>query len=99
MSDKLEKIRKKVLPIFKQYGVICADIFGSRARGQSRGKKSDLDLAVTLKKPIGLFKLGEMNDKLETRLRIKVDLLTHQSINHRLKPYIIRDMVRIYEEK
>ena len=98
MSDKLIQIQKKIAPIFKRYGVVRADVFGSRARGRPRGK-SDLDLAVTLKKPIGLFKFNEMNDKLETRLRIKVDLLTHQSINHRLKPYIIRDMVRIYEEK
>lgn len=98
MSDSLIQIRKKITPIFKQYGVIRADVFGSRARGKEK-HGSDLDLAITLKTPIGLFKFAEMNDKLETRLRVKVDLLTHQSINRRLKPYIVGDMVRIYEEK
>jgi len=98
MSSGLIQIRKKMVPIFKQFGVIRADVFGSRARGDF-GKDSDIDLIVTLKKPVGIFKFNELNDKLETSLRAKVDLLTHQSINHRLKPYIVNNMVRIYEEK
>ncbi|MEK7618103.1 MAG: nucleotidyltransferase domain-containing protein [Patescibacteria group bacterium] len=98
MSNKLLLLKKQALPIFKQYGVIRADIFGSQARG--RGKiGSDLDIAITLKRPLGIFKFNELNDKLESRLRLKVDLLTHQSINRHLKPYIIKDMVRFYEEK
>jgi hypothetical protein len=98
MSDQLSQIRKKILPIFKRYGVIRADVFGSRARGRA-GKGSDLDLAISLKKPIGLFRLAEMNDQLEARLQMKVDLLTHSSINRRLKPYIVHDMVRIYDKE
>lgn len=98
MSEKLLKMQKRLTPIFRQYGVIRADIFGSRARGTSSAG-SDVDLAVTLKKPLGLFKFNEMNDKLENSLRLKVDLLTHQSINRHLKPYIVKDMVLIYEEK
>lgn len=85
------------MPIFKQYGVVRADVFGSAARGAA-GKKSDLDLLVTLKTPIGLFKFNEMNDKLEAKLRLKVDLLTHKSVNLRLKSYISKDIVRLYEE-
>ncbi len=95
MNNNLIQIRKKMLPIFKQYGVIRADIFGSYARGDFK-KDSDIDLIVTLKQPIGLFMLNEMNDKLETSLRAKVDLLTHASINHHLKTYITSNMVSIY---
>ena len=98
MGTRLLQISKKLAPIFRQYGVTRADVFGSRARGKS-GINSDIDLAVTLKKPLGLFKFYEMNDKLESRLRLKVDLLTHQSINRHLKPYIVKDMIRLYEEK
>ncbi len=98
MSTKLFQISKKIAPIFRQYGVIRADVFGSVARGEAKAG-SDLDLIVTLKKPIGIFMLNEMNDKLEASLHTKVDLLTHQSINRRLKPYITKSMVRIYEEK
>jgi predicted nucleotidyltransferase len=98
MSNKLIQIRKKITPIFKQYGVILADVFGSVARGEAK-PSSDLDLVVTLRKPIGIFKLNEMNDKLETSLHTRVDMLTHNSINRRLKPYITSSLVRIYEEK
>lgn len=98
MGKKLLQIQKRLLPIFRQYGVIRADVFGSVARGEAKAG-SDLDLIVTLKKPIGIFMLNELNDKLETSLRTKVDLLTHQSINRHLRPYIINSMVRIYEEK
>lgn len=98
MSNKLIQLRNKLSPIFKHYGVIRADVFGSMARGQYK-PGSDLDLVVTLKNPIGLFKFDEMNEKLEHMLNIKVDVLTHQSINHHLKPYIIKDLIRLYEEK
>jgi hypothetical protein len=98
MSTQLLQISKKLTPIFRRYGVIRADVFGSVARGQAKAS-SDLDLIVTLKKPIGIFMLNELNDRLETSLRTKVDLLTHQSINRHLKPYIINNLVRIYEEK
>ena len=98
MSNKLLQLSKKLAPVFRQYGVIRADVFGSVARGES-GKKSDLDLIVTLRKPIGLFKFDEMNEKLEHKLHTKVDVLTHQSINPRLKPYMVKDMVRIYDKK
>jgi hypothetical protein len=98
MSTQLLQISKKLTPIFRRYGVIRADVFGSVARGQAKAS-SDLDLIVTLKKPIGIFMLNELNDRLETSLRTKVDLLTHQSINRHLKPYIINNLERIYEEK
>jgi len=98
MSEQLIQISKKLTPIFRKYGVVKADVFGSVARGQAKAD-SDLDLIVTLKRPIGIFMFNELNDKLETSLRTKVDLLTHQSINRHLKPYIISNMVRIYDEK
>lgn len=95
MRKNLIKISNRVSPILKQYGVVCADVFGSQARGGSR-KNSDVDMVVTLEKPLGLFKFGELNDALENSLRLKVDLLTHKSINRRLKPYIFKDLIRIY---
>lgn len=98
MNSKLEQIRKTITPLFKQYGVIRADVFGSVARGDAT-QKSDLDLVITLRKPIGIFKLHELNDKLETKLKTKVDLLTHQSIPSYLKSHIQKDKVQMYEER
>jgi uncharacterized protein len=98
MSKSLAQIREQITPIFKQYGIMYADVFGSRARGRAK-KSSDLDMLVTLKEPIGLYKFNELNDKLESKLRLKVDLLTHKSVSPYLKPYIKKDLVRIYEEK
>ena len=98
MTKKLSQLQKIFLPIFKHYGVIRADIFGSVARGDDT-KKSDLDVAITLKKPLGLFTFLQLNEELEHCAGRKVDLVTHASIHPRLKPYISKDLTLFYEEK
>ena len=34
--EKIEKIKLKILPILKKYGVVRAGIFGSYVRGESK---------------------------------------------------------------
>ena len=44
MDNKLNELKKKIVPILKKNEVVKAGIFGSYARGQQ--KKSDLDLLI-----------------------------------------------------
>ena len=92
----IDEMRQKVSPIFKEYGVEYAGVFGSVARGETR-TDSDVDLLVRLTTPIGLLKFFKLNDELEEILGRKVDLVTMSSLNRHLKPYVLADLRTLYE--
>ena len=92
----IQEIRSRSVPLFKRYGVTRASIFGSVARGTAK-PESDVDMLVSLEKPLGLFKFFEMQDALEEVLGHTVDLATPDSINPHLARRIISDLTPIYE--
>ena len=94
--ETLAAIKETSAPILKEYGVSCARVFGSVARGTAT-PESDLDLVVSLKQPIGLIKFFELNNRLEDALGRKVDLATPKSLNPRLSERIEPELVTIYE--
>ena len=93
---KANEVRKKIenhLPILRtQYGVDRIGLFGSVVRGDQNAD-SDIDLLVEFKRPVGLFKFMELENRLSKLLGAKVDLVTPNA----LKPGIgkrILDEVR-----
>lgn len=67
-------------------------VFGSYARGDNH-PGSDLDILISIKKPIGLFEFVRMERELSALLGIKVDLVTERSVkNEKLKGYINQDL-------
>src|SRR3990167_3830915 len=90
------EIQKKILPILKEYGVKRAAIFGSVSRGDNKSE-SDIDIMISLGKPIGMFAYMSLIRKMENRLGRKVDLVTKNSINKFVRPYIQPDLKIIYE--
>jgi predicted nucleotidyltransferase len=92
-----QEIGSRCAPLFRRYGVAHASVFGSVARGEAM-PGSDIDLVVSLKNPIGLFKFYELNDALEETLGHKVDLATPRSLNPHLALRIANDLTPIYEE-
>ena len=92
----IQEIGLHCAPLFKQYGVTRASVFGSIARGNAR-PDSDVDMIVSLEKPLGLFKFYAMNDQLEELLGRKVDLMTPKSINPHLARRVAGDLKVIYE--
>ncbi|MFH0701386.1 MAG: nucleotidyltransferase family protein [Candidatus Woesearchaeota archaeon] len=96
-SQKLKELKgitKIVIPLLKKNGVRKAGIFGSYVRGE-QNKESDVDLLVQLPKGSSLLDLVGLERELEIMLRKKVDLLTYNGINHRLKGIILKEEVRI----
>ena len=93
----IEEIKKKAIPVFKQYGVEYAGVFGSVARGED-AEKSDIDLLVEIKKPIGIYEFIGLKQELEEILGKKVDLVSRGAINKYIKPYIEKDLLKIYGE-
>ena len=95
MSDNLAQIKKTVSPIFKQYGVSQAGVFGSYARGDEQ-PGSDIDFLIHLGKPIDLIQFIRLKAELQAALGKPIDLVTDDTIISYFEPDIKKDLISIY---
>lgn len=79
-SQTLDLLKSNYPYLADKFGVERIGIFGSVAKGIST-EKSDVDIVVEFKKPIGL-KFIDLADHLENLLQTKVDLLTQDGIDN-----------------
>ncbi|MCK4642904.1 nucleotidyltransferase family protein [bacterium] len=95
-TNQIKQIKDKILPVLKKYGIVCAGIFGSVARGEA-DTHSDVDILIQIpaNSNMSLLDLAGMEMKLEEILKRKVDLLTYNSIHHLLKEKILAEEVRV----
>ena len=98
MTQKITKIKEKIFSILKKNNVIKASFFGSFARGEET-RESDIDILVELPKDKSLLDFIHLKNELGDLLKQKVDLLTYNGINPRLKEYIYKDEIKIYEKR
>ena len=68
MSEEIEQIKAKALPVLKKAGVLRSSIFGSVARGEST-PNSDVDILVELPARASLFDLVRLERKLVKTLK------------------------------
>src|SRR3990167_137628 len=73
-------------------------LFGSVARGDDT-EDSDVDLLVRFDKRINLFELIHVENEFKNILQRKVDLITLGGLNHRIKPYVFKDLKPIYGQQ
>jgi uncharacterized protein len=92
----VEEIKLRTGPVFRLYGVSYAAVFGSVARGEDQ-PESDVDILVRFDRPTGMVGYMKLIENLETSLQRKVDLVTEQSLNRHVQPYVTRDLATIYE--
>ena len=93
----VEEIRQQASPVLEQHGVTYAAVFGSVARGEQR-QDSDIDILVRLGRPTGMIGYMQLVEGLEQSLNKKIDLVTEQSLNQHVRPYIMPDLKTIYEK-
>lgn len=93
----IQEVKKKTVPIFKKHGITYAAVFGSVARGENRAK-SDVDILIRIGKPMGMVGYMVLIEALEKTLKKKVDLVTEQSLNKRIRPFVLPDLKIIYEK-
>lgn len=93
-SLNLEQIKKKILPVLKEAGVIRSSVFGSYVRGDNQAD-SDVDMLVELPDGKSLLDLVRLQRQLAEVLGKKVDLITYNSIHPLLKNYIEKDQLQI----
>ncbi len=90
METHIEEIRRKILPILRQYDVVKAAIFGSFVIGEMR-ESSDIDLLVEFRGEKSLLDLAGLKIELEELLGRKVDVLTYDSLHPLLKEIILNE--------
>ena len=75
-KEEIIQILRRELPYLKEkYGVEKIVLYGSFAKGTHK-KKSDIDILVDIKRPIGL-EFVSLADRLEEILGRKVDVATY----------------------
>ena len=73
-------------------------LFGSYARGEER-EESDIDLLVDFNEVKSFFQLAKLQEQLEKIFNKKVDLVIKHNIKESLKPYILKDVITLYEKR
>ena len=96
MTMTVEEVEQKTTPVFREFGVRYAAVCGSVARAEDR-PGSDVFSQVRLGRPTGMVGYMWLIERLQTSLDRKVDMVTEQSLNQNLQPYIEPDLKKIYE--
>lgn len=94
----IQSIKKQMLPVLKNQGVVKAAIFGSFATGEEKAN-SDIDLLVKFKAMPTLLDLARLKLKLENKVGRTVDVITYNGVHPYLKGIILREQKIIYEKK
>src|SRR3990167_7346763 len=88
--------RKNLEDFCKTNDIFYMAVFGSFARGDNK-VGSDIDLLVKFSKNKSLIDLGGIKVSLEEKLDREVDLIPEGSLHPRIRPYVLDDLVTIYE--
>ena len=93
--DEAMTILKAALPELRNlYAVKDLAVFGSVARGEA-GPESDIDVLVEFEpgKAGGYFKFFTLQEDLEARLGLKVDLVTPDALRKQMRGRILAEAV------
>lgn len=71
-------------------------LFGSFLHGEEN-EDSDIDLLLEMKKTMGLFRILEIQNRLEEKLGRKVDLIEKNSLDKYIKDKVLKESQKIYE--
>jgi len=95
VTIEIEKIKIKIYPILRHYGISKAAVFGSFVRGENT-ETSDIDILVEFLGKKSLFDLAGLKIELEEVLGREVDVLTYNSLHPLLKECILKEQEVIY---
>lgn len=77
--------------IEKKFKVEEIGIFGSYVRGK-QSKKSDLDILVKFKEPIGLLEFLDLKEYVPNLLGVKVDLVSKKALKPKIGEHILKEV-------
>jgi len=78
----------------RRFKVKDIGVFGSYVRGEQT-KKSDVDILVEFKEPVGFFEFIALEDYLADLLGVKVDLVSKKALKPRIGERILKEVTRV----
>ncbi len=87
-------IKTRILPILRKYEISEALLVGSYARGEEN-ENSDIDIVITIAKPISLLTFARIKIELEDALHRKVDLIEKSALKPELRKHILSDQLSL----
>lgn len=78
----------------RKFSVKEIGIFGSYVRSNQK-KKSDIDILVEFREPVGLLEFMELEEYLTELLTIKVDLVSKKALKPRIGENILKEVVYV----
>jgi uncharacterized protein len=94
---ELATLKQKLRPLCVETNVKRLGVFGSVARGDEN-EKSDVDLIVQFRNPIGMFELMDFEERAEKALGRPVDIGTEAGLHPLIRDNVNKDLKIIYEE-
>ena len=92
---EIEKIINRHKPeLENKFKVKEIGVFGSYVRGEQK-RRSDLDILVAFKEPIGFFEFLDLEEFLKNLLGVKVDLVSKKALKPIIGSYILKEIVYI----
>ena len=98
MKHALEKYTPEIEKIAKDRGISYLGLFGSYARGEQT-EASDVDLLVNFNHRISLLDLVNTERKISQVIGVSVDLIPENSLNKYVRPYVLKDLITLYEQR
>lgn len=84
MTDvySFQELQRLLTPVFKQYGIKRAYLFGSYARNEATAD-SDIDIKIESGAIKSLFGLGALYEDIVAVLKKSIDLVTTDALEHK----------------
>lgn len=96
--DIIQNIDKhKIQEYLRNQPVNKAFLFGSHSRNEAN-ENSDVDILIEFENNVDLFQFISIKLQLEKLLNQKIDLVSANGISPRIKPYIDKEKILIYEK-
>ncbi|MCK4519169.1 MAG: nucleotidyltransferase family protein [Candidatus Omnitrophica bacterium] len=92
MTENIEGIKQKILPILQNYEVKKVALFGSCVRGEMK-EESDVDILIDIRADISLLGFVGLKQKIEDALGRKVDLVEYDTLKPLLRERILKEQV------
>ena len=93
-SQTIELLRQSKSTLASRYGVTGIALFGSLARDAAR-EDSDVDILVAFDGPATSQRYFGVQFFLEDLLARPVDLVTEIALRAELRPFIVKDAIRV----